>query len=255
VKPWLEPVQEALDSSPRPIDFFFRDDDAGWDDERLFQLLDVFRDHAIPLDLALIPIELTPALAEELSRRAARIPDRLRVHQHGFAHINHETVGRKCEFGPERDYLSQKSDIARGQQRLAQLCEPLTDPIFTPPWNRCTAVTGNCLVELGFQVLSRESSVSPLAIPGLKELPIHLDWFAHRKGVRLTREQWGESLAEKVKTLATIGIMFHHAVMDGVEMQATAELLALLANHRQVQSRTMWSLNLQDPAQTNATGL
>ena len=42
---WLDPLRAALDDTPRPVDFFFRDDDAGWDDERLFAMLEVVERH------------------------------------------------------------------------------------------------------------------------------------------------------------------------------------------------------------------
>ena len=39
---WLDPLRRALDASPAPATFFFRDDDVGWSDDRLFSLLDLF---------------------------------------------------------------------------------------------------------------------------------------------------------------------------------------------------------------------
>ena len=39
---WLQPVEAALDAAPAPVPVFFRDDDAGWGDERLLALLDAF---------------------------------------------------------------------------------------------------------------------------------------------------------------------------------------------------------------------
>jgi hypothetical protein len=48
---------------------------------------------------------------------------------------------------PERD----------GRERLEQLLGAVVEPIFTPPWNRCTAETGRCLVDLGVETLPREA--------------------------------------------------------------------------------------------------
>ncbi len=242
MKLWLDPLRQALDESPNPVAFFFRDDDAGWDDDRLFALLDVLAVHAMPIDLAAIPQAISAGLARELSQRIAAMPDRMRIHQHGFAHVNHERFERKCEFGEARDYAAQRYDIERGRLRLAEFFGPVVDPIFTPPWNRCTRVTGECLVNLRFRVLSRESNTPPLEVDGLQELSIHQDWFAHRKGVRFSLEGWGESLAAKVKTHALVGIMFHHAIMDSEELRATGALMELLANHPTVRCQTMLSL-------------
>jgi predicted deacetylase len=241
---WLDPLRAALDEAPHPARFFFRDDDAGWNDERLFALLDIFANHGMPIDLAVIPSAVTPRMAEALSRRMMSGAERIRIHQHGFAHINHEPAGRKCEFGSARGYALQRADIEEGKARLSEFFGPLVDPIFTPPWNRCTNVTGRCLVELGFRVLSRESNATPLEIAGLQELPIHQDWFAHRKGVRLSREQWANSLGDKVKLQTPVGVMFHHAVMDSEDMRATAELVSVLAGHRQAESHAIiWFLD------------
>ena len=57
---WLDPVRQALDEGPCTA--FFRDDDAGWGDERLWVLLDLFDRRSLPVDLAVIPAELHPRL-------------------------------------------------------------------------------------------------------------------------------------------------------------------------------------------------
>jgi predicted glycosyltransferase len=239
---WLMPVHEALDSLSDSASLFFRDDDCGWGDDHLLLLLDIFADFNIPVDLAAIPAALNSAFAQKLSRRMAAHPERLRIHQHGYAHLNHEPTGKKCEFGPARDYLSQRSDIENGRRRLAELLEAQPDPIFTPPWNRCTAVTARCLAELGFQALSRDSHAEAFEIPGLSEMPIAVDWFAHRKKVRLNQVEWGELLAAQLKSAASVGIMLHHAVMDAGEMQTLAQLLSLLARHPNANCQRMQSL-------------
>jgi glycosyl transferase family 28/uncharacterized protein DUF2334 len=239
---WLIPVREALDSLDDPASLFFRNDDCGWSDDRLLLLLDIFADFGISVDLAAIPAALSSAFAQKLSRRMAAYPERLRIHQHGYAHLNHEPEGKKCEFGPARDYLSQRSDIENGQRLLAELLGIAPDPIFTPPWNRCTAVTARCLAELGFQALSRDSHAARFEDSGVCELPIAMDWFAHRKQVRLDRMEWGKSLAAELENETAVGIMLHHAVMDAEEMQALAQLLSVLARHRNANCRTMQAL-------------
>jgi hypothetical protein len=239
---WLMPVHEALDSLSDSASLFFRDDDCGWGDDHLLLLLDIFADFDIPVDLAAIPAALNSAFAQKLSRRMAAHPERLRIHQHGYAHLNHEPTGKKCEFGPARDYQSQQIDIENGRRRLAELLEVQPDPIFTPPWNRCTAVTARCLAELGFQVLSRDSHAEAFEISGLSEIPIAVDWFVHRKKVRLNQVEWGELLAAQLESAASVGIMLHHAVMDAGEMQALAQLLSLLARHPNANCQMMQSL-------------
>jgi hypothetical protein len=218
---WLDPVRAALDSTP--VSVFFRDDDAGWARGRLYALLDRFERHELPVDLAVIPAALDRRLAAELLERAAS--QRVALHQHGFAHRNHEPEGRKHEFGPHRSPEQQRRDIAVGAARLADLLGELAQPIFTPPWNRCTADTGRCLVELGFAVLSRESRAAPLEVPGLDEVPIRIDWL---------KPELGERLAMAIAEGGPVGVMFHHAVMDPDHLARADELLALLATHPRV---------------------
>jgi hypothetical protein len=220
---WLDPVQAALDAAPAPVDVFFRDDDAGWRDDRLLALLDLFDEHALPLDLAVIPAALGNALAAELRARAGPL---LGLHQHGFAHRNHEPGGRKHEFGPSRTHAEQCRDIERGAGRLRKLLGDAVDgSIFTPPWNRCTHVTARCLHELGFATLSRESRAEPFGVPGLGELPVHVDW------CRLEALEIATRLATAIAQPGAAGVMLHHGVTDAAGRARVAELLALVRAH------------------------
>jgi peptidoglycan/xylan/chitin deacetylase (PgdA/CDA1 family) len=223
---WLEPVRAALDEGPCPV--FFRDDDAGWGDERLWALLDLFDRRSLPVDVAVIPAELHPTLAAELTVRARA--GGVHLHQHGWAHVNHEPVGRKCEFGPSRSFEDQAADVARGQARLRDAFGDLLDPVFTPPWNRCTSDTATALGAHGIAVLSRDSTAAPLTSP-VPEVPITVDWFGSRKGVRWTPYELADRLAAAVRSGRPVGLMLHHAVTDSGELAALGALLALLSTH------------------------
>jgi hypothetical protein len=236
---WLDELERTLDARPRTVEFFFRDDDAGWDDARLFALLNLFARYALPLDVAAIPCAMTPTLAFQLRARIATAPDKLAVHQHGFAHLNHETEGRKCEFGVGRPRALQQQDIVLGRRLLAELHGLPIGDIFTPPWNRCTVATGESLRAVGFRVLSRDETAQPLGVEGLYELPVTVDWFARRKGVLLSRGELGAQLAASARSSSPVGVMFHHALMDDTEMRRADELLALLAAHNNVRCRLM----------------
>ena len=275
--PWLEPLRHALDGLTDTVTVFFRDDDVGWGNAQLFAVLELFAEHGMPIDLAVIPQSLTPRLALQIATRVEQTGAGIGLHQHGFAHINHQASGRKCEFGSERTKAAQHQDIALGQRLLREEFGALLDPIFTPPWNRCTEETAQCLVDLGFQLLSRESRATPFHLPGLAELPVSIDWFAHQKGVRVSRVELGHLLADAVRQCATgaettametkphlshalaatsegkqvrsvssihrpIGIMLHHARMDRDECAGAKELLTLLGAHERVRCRLMRDL-------------
>ena len=239
---WLAPLHDALAQRNEEVRVFFRDDDAGWADERLFQLLDLFDACAYPLDLAVIPAAVTESLASALLARR-QTGARVGFHQHGFSHQNHEPEGRPCEFGPSRPVALQAMDIAEGLRRLTALFGPNLDAIFTPPWNRCCARTGDALVAIGMRAISRDVTATPLGVHGLAECPVHVDWFAKSKGERLNPEQWAWQLAHHIANgTDRVGIMFHHARMDAAEFAACEELLRAMNAHPAVRPSAMKEL-------------
>jgi predicted deacetylase len=221
---WLDPLRRAL-GDHQDRGWFFRDDDAGWSDRRLESLTNTFRAAGVHVDLAAIPAALSPALG----RRLGELIDEgsVSVHQHGWAHANHESSGRKSEFGLSRVAGAQVRDIVQGRRVLAaRLGRPAT-PIFVPPWNRCTQVTAALLPRLGLTVLSVDHSAPARNVDGLTEVPVALDWtrsFSRGGRTALAAELSHAALAAR----APIGVMLHHAVMDEDELTALRELLALL---------------------------
>jgi hypothetical protein len=246
----LDSLERALDAAPAPVTFFFRDDDGGWDDARLLALLDAHAEHGVPIDLALIPDAVGPALVAELTRRVGR-GDAVGLHQHGRAHVNHEPAGRKCEFGPARLAVDQYTDIEAGKLRLAQCFGAAVDPIFTPPWNRCTQVTVVSLAALGFAALSRDRGAEALDTHGLAEVPVSIDWCG-RPPARPTLPDLAERGARAARRGAPVGIMIHHAVMDDESRAELGALLALLARHPHARCARMRELYPAAPRRARA---
>lgn len=232
---WLDPVRRALDARPLTVRLFVRDDDAGWDDDGLRDLLDVCGRHGLPIDLAVIPSEVTAARAAWLLRQQWHYPARLGLHQHGWAHTNHEPAGRKCEFGPSRPAPELRDDVARGQRVLHDALGPCVDAVFTPPWNRCAPALGPMLADLGFEVLSRDVSAAPLDTPGLRECPVHVDWSARRSGALRTPDELAAACADALAAHSTLGLLFHHAVMSDDDRARAGALLEVLAAHPRVE--------------------
>lgn len=239
---WLDSLRKTLDLAPKPIAFFFRDDDAGWEDQRLFKLVDLFDRYNVPVDLAVIPKSIAGQTAARLRALVETSPQRVSLHQHGYAHVNHEQNGRKCEFGESRPADSQLADITSGWQLLANLFGSFIDPIFTPPWNRCTATTAACLREARFRYLSRDVTAPEINTDGLRELPIAIDWFKQRHGFRLAPNEIGGSISSAARERRTVGVMLHHAVMDQEERSRLGELLQLVSTHTQVRCVLMRDL-------------
>lgn len=246
---WLDPLHAALDDAPAPVPFFVRDDDAGWDDNALWVLLDRLAAAPVPVDVAVIPAEVTAALAGELNRRVEEFrgdPGGVAVHQHGWTHDNHEPTGRKCEFGPSRDAAEQMADLTSGRTVMLDVFGPDAGHVFVPPWNRCTQQTASLVHELGFRALSRDLSAGLAAVPGLAELPVTVDWFAKRRGGgSVDSTDRGSLLASAVREVSTdaqgsadaghvpraVGVMLHHAVTGSSDLAEVGALADLLSAH------------------------
>lgn len=240
----LTVLRAALDVASAPVTFFLRNDDAGWDDARLLALLDLTADAGVPIDLAVIPQATSPRLALTLCARIDAAPALLGVHQHGHAHVNHETTQRKCEFGDARSSAEQRADLAAGRAQLRKLFGERLDPIFTPPWNRCSATTPNLLVELGFAVLSRSRGAP--AQQALAELPIDVDWCKLRRLAAPRCEDGLEQieleLARRVDLGGPVGLMLHHADMDAADLLLLRHLLDCTLSHPRAQWQLMRNL-------------
>jgi hypothetical protein len=235
----------ALDQAPQPVDFFLRDDDAGWDDAALHRLLDVTVAAGVPIDLAVIPQSVTPRLACELMHRQDEAPGLIGLHQHGFAHLNHEVNGRRCEFGDARAPALQRADLSTGRDILLSLFGDRLDPIFTPPWNRCSVGTPTLLADLGFCAMSRSRSAAPQS--ALPELPVDVDWCKHeREAADQAHDdaatRIAQALAQRVRAGGPVGLMLHHAAMDARSLDRLAALLPALKAHPRLRCRRMRDL-------------
>lgn len=233
---WLAPVGAALAADEAPLTLFCRDDDVGWDDHRLWPLIDVLAQAGGSLDMAVIPRALQPATAERLGRLVAQPEAGLHLHQHGYAHCNHQTSGRKCEFGDARSAADKAADIANGRSRLQALLGEHLEPVFTPPWNRCDQATVDALIEQGFSVLSRDAGARPVEAGPLREVPVSFDWCKYSDGSSSGWQRIGTTLAGQVRDGGPLGLMFHHAVMTADDHRQLAALLQCL----QASGRIRW---------------
>lgn len=240
----MKAVAQALDRRKEPLTLFFRDDDAGWDMAALDALLDIFAESHCPIDLAAIPGVLDSASAHRLDTWRKTHPG-IGIHQHGFAHVDHEPAGaRKCEFGPARPVEAQIRDIAEGRERLADLLGE-TDPIFTPPWNRCEPETIDRLGSLGFAAYSGDRIAA--GAPGLGQIPVAFDWDRQRREGSLET-----ALAEALAAASTpFGVMFHHATLNCADREYVREFLELLSVHEAVRCVSMRSLIPEVPQCTS----
>lgn len=239
-------IRAQLDALPARVDCFIRDDDAGWADARLLALLDVAERCGLPIDLAAIPRAVTPSLARELRARMQAAPRRLGLHQHGYAHANHEREGRRCEFGPARDAQAQREDLAQGQARLREHFGAALQPVFTPPWNRCSEATPGLLAALGFRALSRDRRAAP-SQHTLPEIAVDLDWSKYRGDAAAMAAAWHHALQARCADGRPFGLMLHHAAMTSEDLVVLEALLASLASHPRLRWCSMGELLAAPP--------
>lgn len=232
----LRELSFALDRLQREacaVRVFFRDDDVDDDEDSLRKLAEVFLERGIALNLAVIPGRLTRQGAALLHNYLRESPELIGLDQHGFLHVNHESEGRKCEFGPSRSFDRQRADIAEGRRMFSDEFGERISPVFVPPWNRCTPSTRRALVELGFSAISHwrgtESAASE-STDALIDIPATLDPYRWKQGPQPKPEQ--EIFRDLVKQLeagGVIGVMLHHKVMDAAARAMTGRLLDVLA--------------------------
>ncbi|MCI0391782.1 MAG: hypothetical protein MOB07_23815 [Acidobacteria bacterium] len=226
-----------------PLRLFFRNDDVDEDEAALWRLLRLFLQRNTPINLGVIPGRLTAACSELLYRYISASPALLELNQHGWRHINHEPVGRKCEFGPSRTYAEQLADIAHGQSRMTEAFGPNWFPVFIPPWNRCAEGAYRALDQLGFLALSAKQGSSVVTGYRFKDISITLDLYRWRGGASLkSSEEIVDDLIAQLSRQQTIGVMLHHKVMDERAFSFLDAILDTLASYPIVRFHTFQSL-------------
>ncbi|MGE0128825.1 MAG: DUF2334 domain-containing protein [Blastocatellales bacterium] len=239
----LERLKSALARQTAPLHVFFRDDDVDEDEATLRRLLDIFLRREIPINLAVIPGRLTAVCGELLAQSVSAAPALAELNQHGWLHLNHESEGRKCEFGPSRTYDEQLDDIAQGQARMTEAFGPHWFPVFVPPWNRCCEDTYRAIDQLGFRALSAKQGNSVVTGYRFKEISITLDLFNWRGGASLKpAEEIVDDLIAQISRRQTIGVMLHHKVMDEMAFSFLDAVLDALALHSTIRFHTFPSL-------------
>ncbi|MCP4686988.1 MAG: polysaccharide deacetylase family protein [Desulfobacterales bacterium] len=242
-------VDEAADGreSGKPVYIFFRADDIGAPGRRFTRLMEIFTRQGAPLCPAIVPTWLTAARWKTIKSLALGAPSLWCWHQHGWRHVNHETRGKKQEFGPARSTEDIRSDLHRGRVRLETLMGGNFYPGFTPPWNRCGAEALRLLHELGYAAISRSKGASPAAPASLPDIRINVD--LHTRKEPDPEEAWRNIFAELKRAAAAglIGVMIHHQRMN----DAAFDFLELLIREL-TRPRDFHPVTLKDLAELHA---
>jgi hypothetical protein len=207
---------------------FFRADDIGVPGDRFGRLIEIFRQHGVPLSLAVVPAWLTSERWAALMKRCRNSPSLWCWHQHGWRHKNHERRWKKQEFGPSRSPAEIELDLVRGRDRLVSIMGSDFYPLFTPPWNRCSEKTLELLARLGYRAVSRSWDAKPVSERGLPDVPVNVD--LHTRKETRSEDGWQNLLQELETALSNscCGIMIHHQRMNAAAFEFMEMLLRQL---------------------------
>jgi len=241
---WGE-LDEELDAwarAGRPATFWWRDDDAISSTVALERLLDLARAQRVGVALAVIPARAAPDLFALLANRPEAA-----ILQHGYAHENHATAGRKkAELGADRPAATVLAELARGKAMLATASQGRALPVLVPPWNRIDPMVAAGLAATGFDAISiARPRAAARDATGLRHANIHvdpIDWPALRAGAGgILREKAALEAARlhlsarrlgQVDADEPTGLLTHHLVMDEATWRFAARFVAATRAHR-----------------------
>ena len=201
-------------STKNPVSIFFRADDIAVPGKNFFQLIELFISYHIPLSLAVVPAWITKIRWQTIKQSADKAPKLWCWHQHGWRHMNHESKGKKQEFGPGRSVDRIRKDLLHGRKRLEMVLGNAFYPAFTPPWNRCDRNTLELLKKFKYRVVSRSQYSKPLAPNGLPDFSVNVDLHTCKETNPI--EAWNHLFKELFQSLSSgfCGIMLHHQRMN-----------------------------------------
>jgi hypothetical protein len=195
---------------------WWRDDDAADATPALDRLLDLQRVVRVPLALAIVPANATPALADRLAHTPG-----VDLLQHGYAHTNHAPASdKKMELGLHRPVMFVLGELGTGRMALERLFGNRVLPVLVPPWNRIAPALVPTLPEVGYRGLSTfgiRRRAHPVS--GLLQVNTHvdlIDWqsrrFVGEDAALAAVEQ--ALVASRTGTDEPVGILSHHLAMD-----------------------------------------
>ena len=201
----------------RHAQLWWRDDDAADTGAALDRLLELQRQTAVPLALAVVPARATQALAERLASAPS-----IDVLQHGYAHADHALPpDKKSELGPHRPAMLVLGELGTGRMALERLFATRALPVLVPPWNRIAPGLVPALPEIGFTGLSTFAArrrAEP--VKGLRQINTHvdlIDWKDRHKfvGQDAALAAMVEALRQsRAATSEPVGLLSHHLAMD-----------------------------------------
>jgi hypothetical protein len=214
---------------------YFRADDVAVPGRQFDRMMELFSNYRVPLSLAVVPAWLTRRRWNTIQSKALRSSPLWCWHQHGWRHVNHETGGRKQEFGPARQSSAIKNDLLKGRQRLENILGNQFYPVFTPPWNRCNLNTLKLLKQSRYLAVSRDCGALPSSSAALPDYCMHID--LHTRKAPDPLAGWDRLFKALKKDISAgrCGIMLHHQKMNSVAFDFLEILLKALKKCKKIQ--------------------
>ncbi len=227
-------VDKGLANGKGNARIFFRADDIGVPGEQFSKLIHSFTTNKLPLCLAVVPTWFTEHRLTSLQHDTGKGSSQWCWHQHGWLHRNHETVGKKQEFGSGRPPAAQVADLRKGKNRLEQILGNEFSHYFTPPWNRCSGDTLEGLQMLGFKAVSRSRNAKPPAPENFPDFQVNID--LHTRKETDPQKCMQHLLTEISEGIAggTGGIMLHHQRMNQAAFDFLDLFLHIIASNPQL---------------------
>jgi len=207
---------------------FFRADDIGIPSKQFSQLIVSFKNYKVPLCLATVPTWLNTSRLKDLQQLTGDSKSQWCWHQHGYVHRNFEQVGKKQEFGPARTSSEITSSLEKGKNRLNLLLGTLNQPVFTPPWNRCSMETLQSLQDLNFMAISRSRGAKPHTQEAFPDFQVNVDLHTRKEVNSDLGFQHLLSELEQSLVFGKCGIMLHHQRMNARALHLLNTLLGCL---------------------------
>ena len=205
----LEAEIRRRGAAGRPVEFWWRDDDASAATPALQRLLDLSISHVVPVALAVIPQDASAELFGKLH-------DHVTVLQHGTDHRNRAAAGeKKTEYPAAEPVDAALARISQGLNKLAGVSSFI--PVLAPPWNRLRRDLLDKLPGIGIRGVSAYGARAGRdPAPGLRQVNTHIDIVAWRRGKRFVGEDQAlqSALSNMRAVEGPVGWLTHHAVHD-----------------------------------------
>jgi hypothetical protein len=212
----------------RPVEFWWRDDDAARPDPALDRLCALAERAAVPLALAVVPAQ---AEAEAFASAGAMVS----LIQHGSDHRNRAGPDeKKTEFPGAETPEAAVARLVAARDGLRERIGARLLPVLAPPWNRLPATHAAPLAAGGFRGLSRYGArAATEAAPGLRQVNTHVDLVAWKAGRGFAGEATVLDAATahlaakrtgKADSGEATGWLSHHAVHDDAAWSFLARL-------------------------------